>query len=99
MVDGRKLILPAELRVCATCSYWDGARSHDAETKLVVVEHRCPGECLLREEQIGCTTPADGLKLCAWEPIESEPPSGTSATGPEGPEFDEQSAAPKIGTS
>ncbi len=76
MADGRKLILPTELRVCATCSYWDGARSHDAETRLVVVQHRCSGECLLREEQICCTTPADGLKVCAWEPIEPAAPGG-----------------------
>lgn len=70
MADGRKLILPTELRVCATCSYWDGTRSHDTEARLVVVEHQCSGECLLREEQICSTTPADRLKVCAWEPIE-----------------------------
>ena len=27
MVD--KLILPAEVKVCATCSYWDGERRDD----------------------------------------------------------------------
>lgn len=83
MADGRKLILPTELRVCATCSYWDGARSHDAETRLVVVEHRCSGECLLREEQICSTTPANGLKVCAWEPIEAPPDEGETAGGPD----------------
>jgi len=92
MADGRKLILPTELRVCATCSYWDGARSHDAETRLVVVEHRCSGECLLREEQICSTTPADGLKVCAWEPIESVPEGKAAGGEPDEPQEKDPSA-------
>lgn len=44
-----KLILPTEVKVCATCSYWDGERQVDAEMKLVVVADDCRGECLVQE--------------------------------------------------
>ena len=39
-----KLILPAEVKICATCTYWDGERQVDAEMKLVVVADDCTGE-------------------------------------------------------
>lgn len=45
-----KLILPAEVKVCATCSYWDGERKVDTELRLVVVEEGCEGECLVQEK-------------------------------------------------
>jgi hypothetical protein len=32
-----KLILPNEVKVCATCTYWDGERQVDDDMKLVVV--------------------------------------------------------------
>ena len=46
-----KLILPTEVKVCATCSYWDGDRKVDPEMKLVVVTEECHGECLVQEER------------------------------------------------
>ena len=45
----QKLIIPAEVKVCATCSYWDGERQVDEEMKLVVVDCECEGECLVQE--------------------------------------------------
>ncbi len=33
----QKLILPAEVKVCATCCYWDGERHVDTEMQVVVV--------------------------------------------------------------
>ena len=44
----KKLILPAEVKVCATCSYWDGERTVDPELRLVVVGDSCEGECLVQ---------------------------------------------------
>lgn len=46
---GEKLILPAEVKVCATCCYWDGERQVDEEMKLVVVAGECQGYCLAQE--------------------------------------------------
>jgi hypothetical protein len=46
----RKLILPTEVKVCATCSYWDGERKVDTEMQLVVVSESCVGECLVQSK-------------------------------------------------
>ena len=74
-----KLILPTEVKVCATCSYWDGERQVDAEMKLVVVSDECEGECLVQ----GKTKP--GLQdvrrecSCIWEDIEPDAPAEQSS--------------------
>lgn len=64
----RKLILPAEVKVCATCSYWDGERKVDTELGLVVVVESCEGECLVREK---CCNSLDDMRVdhddCPWE--------------------------------
>ena len=67
----RKLILPAELKVCATCSYWDGERKVDEELNLVVVAEHCEGECLVNERGCGSLDSArrpNGGE-CAWETL------------------------------
>lgn len=67
-----KLILPNEVKVCATCSYWDGERHVDVEMKLVVVSDECNGECLVQE------VPKPGLHDvrqepgCMWEDLEPD---------------------------
>jgi len=66
----RKLILPAEVKVCATCSYWDGERKVDAELQVVVVNENVAGECLVRETDFPSTQDVrciDGD--CAWESL------------------------------
>lgn len=72
----RKLILPAELRVCATCSYWDGERKVDRELQVVVVADCCEGECLVQ------TRPSHGLNHvrgeaedCLWEHLAPDEPT------------------------
>jgi hypothetical protein len=75
MAKGGKLILPAEVRVCATCSYWDGERREDPDTRVVVVGERCVGECILRGKDTPCTAPGGALEACAWEPIADDPPT------------------------
>lgn len=70
-----KLILPTEVKVCATCSYWDGERQVDGDMKLVVVAEDCQGECLVQE----MTKPGlhDVRKECdcLWESLEPDAPA------------------------
>lgn len=64
-----KLILPTEVKVCATCSYWDGQRHVDEDVRVVVVDHACEGECMAQEK----TTPAvHDIRCechCIWEDV------------------------------
>lgn len=74
-----KLILPTEVKVCATCSYWDGERQVDTDMKLVVVSEECEGECLVQE------TTKPGLHdvrkecVCIWEDLEPDEGPETAA--------------------
>jgi hypothetical protein len=78
-----KLILPCELRVCATCSFWDGERQVDGDARVVVVAEACAGEYMLRGQQTPCTLTRGRLKVCDWEPLpEAEPPDGTCGEVP-----------------
>jgi len=64
-----KLILPAEVKVCATCSYWDGERQIDSEMKLVVVSEHCQGECLLLAAKKNSTNDVRNECDCMWEDL------------------------------
>ncbi|MDR1709398.1 MAG: hypothetical protein LBS70_06725, partial [Candidatus Accumulibacter sp.] len=71
----KKLILPAEVKICATCSYWAGKRKIDSELAVVVVEENCVGECLAR------SAPCPGLydeparqADCLWEHLAPDEP-------------------------
>ncbi|MDE2584661.1 MAG: hypothetical protein KGN39_04625 [Betaproteobacteria bacterium] len=69
----RKLIVPTEVQVCATCSYWDGERKVDPEVGVVVVDECCHGECLVRESALpGLRHKSDDAD-CAWESLEGDP--------------------------
>jgi hypothetical protein len=75
-----KLILPAEVKVCATCTYWDGERHIDSEMKLVVVEEECCGECLVVEASKHGLHDIRQDSRCIWEdlagddvPIDDDP--------------------------
>lgn len=67
-----KLILPTEIKVCATCSYWDGERRVDPDIKVVVVSQECQGMCLVQD------TAKPGLHdvrqecSCIWEDLEPD---------------------------
>jgi len=67
-----KLILPTEVKVCATCSYWDGERQVDPDMKVVVVDGDCQGECLVQEagkpglHDVRCECD------CLWEDLEPD---------------------------
>lgn len=62
-----KLILPAEVKVCATCSYWDGERHVDDEVKVVVVASECRGECLVQEKDKPGIHDIRCEHVCLWE--------------------------------
>lgn len=67
-----KLILPAELKVCATCSFWDGERRVDTEMKLVVVDEACEGQCLVTESTKPSLNPMQAERACLWEDLEPD---------------------------
>ena len=64
----KKLIIPAEVKVCATCSYWDGERSVDPELRVVVIADSCRGECLVQEKRCqGLNDEGKWHDDCLWE--------------------------------
>lgn len=67
-----KLILPTEVKVCATCSYWDGERQVDAEMKVVVVSDECQGECLVQEAQKHGLHDVRRECSCIWEDLDPD---------------------------
>jgi len=72
----KKLILPAEVKVCATCSYWDGARKVDTELRVVVVAESCEGECLARGVCCGGLNDMREEKAeCFWEHLAPDVPA------------------------
>ena len=82
----KKLILPSEVKVCATCSYWDGERHVDEELNLVVVSDECRGECLVRDTDCDGLHDVRALSNCAWESLEADddPDSATLPAGRSG---------------
>lgn len=70
----KKLIVPAEVRVCATCSYWDGDRHVDEEFNLVVVAEECRGECLVQEKMADGMNDVRHMHDCVWEPLREDVP-------------------------
>jgi hypothetical protein len=65
----RKLIVPVELKVCATCTYWDGARSVDGDVRVVVVRESCEGECLVREVSMPSLRAVHEDSECLWDAV------------------------------
>lgn len=76
-----KLILPTEVKVCATCSYWDGERHVDPEVNVVVVAHACEGECIVQEKSKPGLNDTRHECGCIWEDLRGDdaPPAGTPA--------------------
>ena len=65
----RKVIIPAEIKICATCSYWDGDRQVDQEVGVVVVDSSCKGECLVKEEARDALHDVRQETGCLWEDL------------------------------
>ena len=70
-----KIILPTEVKVCATCSYWDGDRRVDDDMKMVVVADGCEGECLVQGVLKPGLRHASGECSCIWEDLEPDEPA------------------------
>jgi len=72
---GKKLILPAEIKVCATCSYWDGKRKIDPELRVVVVDDSCEGQCLVQDKCCqGLNDEFEWRPDCLWEHLAPDEP-------------------------
>ncbi|MDR2614376.1 MAG: hypothetical protein LBC91_03530 [Candidatus Accumulibacter sp.] len=70
-----KLILPAELKLCATCSFWDGDRKLDSELAVVVVDANCRGKCLAENEcRQGLNDEFEWRDDCLWESLVPDGP-------------------------
>jgi hypothetical protein len=64
-----KLILPKEIKVCATCSYWEGERRVDADVDVVVIDEDCLGECMVRGQPRSAMHPVLPGRECLWEDL------------------------------
>lgn len=74
-----KIILPTEVKVCATCSYWDGDRIVDPEVKVVVVADSCQGECLAQEKMVPGLHDSRLEHDCLWEHLAPDEPGDSAA--------------------
>ena len=73
----KKLIIPAEVKICATCSYWDGERRVNADLRVVVVDEKCEGQCLVQDEcRQGMTDEFKFYPDCLWEHLAQDEPTG-----------------------
>jgi len=71
----KKLIVPAEVKVCATCSFWDGERTVDGAAGLVVVGDDCTGECLPQtKNSLALNDVRSEGSRCVWEHLAPDPP-------------------------
>ena len=74
-MNQKKVIIPAEVKVCATCSYWDGERKVDPELRVVVVADTCGGECLVQGKCCqGLNDEAKWRDDCLWEHLAPDAP-------------------------
>ncbi len=69
-----KLILPAEVKVCGTCTYWDGERQVDEDNRLVVVDSESQGECLVQEAKKCALHDSRQERECEWDDLGGETP-------------------------
>jgi hypothetical protein len=78
----KKLIIPAEIKICATCSYWDGERKVDPELRVVVIEDSCQGECLAQGACCqGLNDEAGWRDDCLWEHLAPDEPGSDDKGG------------------
>lgn len=71
-MSDRKLILPTEIKVCATCTYWDGDRVVDEDLRVVVVCESCKGECLVTESQMSALERGVPVCECLWDDLHAD---------------------------
>jgi len=82
-MSDRKLILPTEVKVCATCTYWDGERRIDEELRIVVVCESCQGECLVSESATAALAMAKPECDCLWDDLQPDEPADKKGLPPE----------------
>lgn len=69
----KKLIIPTEVKVCATCSYWDGSRRVDDDVGVVVIDECEKGECLVKAEDRQGLHDVRQECGCLWEDLRADP--------------------------
>lgn len=82
-MSDRKLIIPVEVKLCATCTYWDGVRKVDGEIKVVVVSEGCSGTCLYKECGTAALTDVRRVRQCMWENLDEEDREDDASRGRE----------------
>lgn len=80
-MNDKKLIIPAEVKVCATCSYWDGERRVDQEVGVVVVTESCHGECLIKGDDRKGLLDTRVERECMWEGLWPDDPQCAGGDG------------------
>ncbi len=65
----KKLIIPQEVPLCGTCSFWDGERQVDEETQLVVLTENALGKCLAVEKPRSALHARKSRQSCLWEDL------------------------------
>lgn len=70
----QKVILPAEVKVCGTCTYWDGERQVDPENQLVVLDTVSEGECLVQELPKPALHDVRQECQCEWDDLGGDNP-------------------------
>lgn len=75
-----KVILPAEVKVCGTCTYWDGERQVDPDNQLVVISSECEGECLVQESPKKALHDVRLECECEWDDLGGNPQEAAQET-------------------
>ncbi len=70
-MDEKKLIVPQEVPLCGTCSFWEGKRAIDEEARLVVLKEDDEGQCLVEEKPKKALQSFEA-QTCAWEDLKNE---------------------------
>ena len=75
----QKLIIPAEIKICATCSYWDGERKIDPKLGLVIVSDDSEGDCLPQSKKCrAINNEFHWQEDCLWEHLAPDEKEMTS---------------------
>jgi hypothetical protein len=76
-----KIILPSEVKLCGTCTYWDGERQVDEENQVVVVASDSEGECLVQEASKKALHDIRQECDCEWDDLGGDRVTNTSSGG------------------
>ena len=79
-----KLVLPNDVALCGTCSFWDGARRVDEESQMVVLDGDSSGTCLVTDKTRPALYANPKKHACLWEDL--NPPESVESPESQGEE-------------